>query len=297
MLATSPILLLTDFGTADPYMGQMHMVLSTLAPASRVIDISHEVQPHNLRQAGFMLAASAPYMPPDSVFLCVVDPGVGTRRSIVAVRWERGTIIAPDNGLLSLFLAQQNAAQNPPLSSFVLTTDHYQSSATFHGRDIFCPLAARLAQGTPLPELGTHVPLNALQYLDTPVASPSPAHVHHKHAGSSPHVITSHIQHIDRFGNCVTTLPVATWTQSLHSNPLWYMAPSEGTSSTKLSGTASPMQPIRPVQTYGELTADEVGILAGSQGFLELAVRNHSARDVLHLSVGDVLSLHATPAS
>lgn len=176
-----PIVLLTDFGLCDHYVGVLHGVLASLAPEARVIDLCHEVPPQDVRAGAFRLRAAAPFFPAGSIFVCVVDPGVGSGRRILWARGETGRqYLAPDNGLLGWVaepLAQVRSVDNP---AWRLP----QVSCTFHGRDVFAPAAARLWRGQPAEELGPVV--SEWTKLAWPRAE---------------------IVAVDRFGNAVTSVP------------------------------------------------------------------------------------------
>ncbi len=175
------IVLFTDFGVADPYVGQLHGALARLAPGVPVIDLLHNVPAFDVRAGAYLLPALAAQFPPGTVFVCVVDPGVGTHRTPVMLRADERWYVGPDNGLFTL-VARRAGAEcreirwRPP-----------QLSASFHGRDLFAPVAAQLACGQ-IPE-------------SAPVALTSPA-------GSWPDD-WPHVVYIDHFGNAMTGLRAA----------------------------------------------------------------------------------------
>lgn len=248
------IALLTDFGLSDPYVGQMKAVLARLIPQASVIDISHDVRPFDILQAAFFLAATAPHLPPGSLTVSVVDPGVGGPRRLIA-RSQAGLIhLAPDNGLLSLLPDGPTLDLTPLLPG--------EGSSTFHGRDILAPLAARLAEA---PDLLRELPELTPQLL--PDLLPTVA----------PGLIRTRVLHIDRFGNCVLTIRSADWPE---------LRAASGLTAPSVAG-----QPLCPVRTYADLPPGGLGLLAGSQGFLEIAANQDSAARRLDLSPGDVLTL------
>lgn len=268
MFRTRPIALLTDFGLSDPFVGQMKGVLARLAPKSLVLDVSHGIEPFNVGQAGFFLRASAPHFPEDTVFVAVVDPGVGTERRMLAAEIGSQLFLAPDNGVLWLLLSP---VEERPAKIFDVTgaaragahKDVSSVSATFHGRDLFAPLAARLAHGEKPETLGPGLPVQSLERQEW--FSPQPF-VPNPRNGA----IEAHVLHVDRFGNCTLTLEAG-------------VAPTQTLAGLAL---AEPQAPVRLVRTYGELDEGELGLLAGSQGFLELAVNLGSAAQRLNLSLG-----------
>ncbi len=177
------IVLLTDFGLEGPYTGQMQAVLHREAPGVPVVSLFADLPPFDPRGAAYLLAAYAGEFPLDSVFLCVVDPGVGGARGVCVLRADGRWYVGPDNGLLAIAARRAvhrqwwSVAWRPP-----------RLSATFHGRDVFAPLAARLARGEPPP--------------DGPVAAPA--------VGADWPDDLDRIVYIDRFGNAMTGLRAAT---------------------------------------------------------------------------------------
>ncbi|MFW6297208.1 MAG: SAM hydrolase/SAM-dependent halogenase family protein [Desulfosalsimonas sp.] len=158
------ISLLTDFGLTDPYVGIMKGVIVSVCRKARVIDITHRIAPQDVENAAYVMSASYPYFPRDTVHVAVVDPGVGSERRIIAVKTEAGIFIAPDNGLLSLVLEEQAVlaafcVENPDI--FINPV-----SRTFHGRDIFAPVAARLACGMKMEDLGGRINTDSIVCFD-----------------------------------------------------------------------------------------------------------------------------------
>lgn len=261
------VALLTDFGLSDPYVGQVKAVLATVAPGLPVLDLCHRVAAHDVAQAAFFLAASLPWLPPGSLAMAVVDPGVGTDRRVVLVDIGPQRVLAPDNGLLTLVLARA-----PEVRAFDCTPKNPPVSATFHGRDVFAPLAARLALGEDPKSLGR--PLDPDDLVRLSGLSPN-------RQGS---VVTARVLAVDHFGNVVTNCDIAGFGQAAKLRP----------------GLLAPRSlPLVPAPAYAAIPEDAVGILAGSQGYLELAVREDAAATHLGLARGDslILSLpEETPA-
>ncbi len=254
--------LITDFGLADPYVGQVKGVLAKKAPNCRVVDISHDVVPFNVAQAGFFLAASYEHFPEDAVILSVVDPGVGTNRSIVCLKIDERVLIAPDNGLLGLALKNAWSADIRAYDLSAAMDAPKKVSHTFHGRDIFAPLAAWLALGGAPEGLGTEMDPTDLvsRKWNQPTISPGRA--------------TGHVLHIDRFGNCVLNLE----------------AESLGTP-TKLQMVSPAGGELAYATTYSDMPEGAPGLLEGSQGFLEIAVNQRSAARKFGLSMNDTIEL------
>ncbi len=139
------VFFLSDFGTSDVYAGVVEAVIASIAPAARVVHLTHGVPPQNLRNASWQLFAAAPHLPRGSIVLAVVDPGVGSARRAVVVETERLVFVAPDNGLLEAALATDPAVRAFALEAPALRLA--EVSSTFHGRDVFGPAAAHLARG------------------------------------------------------------------------------------------------------------------------------------------------------
>lgn len=185
------ISLTTDFGLEDWFVGTMKGVILDINPGARLIDITHTIPPGNIRAGAFALAASYRFFPKGSVHLAVVDPGVGSQRRALAVQTDNYFFVAPDNGLLSWALRQEkvraiHALQNP--SYFRRSV-----SATFHGRDIFAPVAAHLSRGLGIGQLGPS--LNRLERIPWP----------EPRRGSQ--AIEGEVVYVDRFGNAITNIP------------------------------------------------------------------------------------------
>jgi hypothetical protein len=184
--------LLTDFGTRDPYVAAMKGVVLQGCPAAEFVDISHDVPPHDVLAAALILGHSAPFFPPDTLHVVVVDPEVGTRRWILAGRFGGQTFLFPDNGVISVVSAKM------PLEALAIvrSTQHLpglRPSATFHGRDIFAPVAAMILNGLDIHRLGP--PPDTYKLLDIPVPS--------RHGEG----VTGQVIYVDRFGNLISNIP------------------------------------------------------------------------------------------
>lgn len=242
----SPIVLLTDFGHLDPYVGQMKGVILRHAPDVPLVDLCHEVEPGNVEQAAFMLQASHAFFPKNSIFVCVVDPGVGTARKILLARLGEQFFLAPDNGLLN-FLGNEVA------SWWVVSADR-PAINTFHGRDIFAPLAARLSLG------------EAPHGFGVPMISGPPAPL--SSSGMlDPNILECVVQHVDRFGNCLLDVQTSAL---LRAGRTWRMG----------------RRTVLEVDTYAELPPGRVGLIPGSQGVMELAMNQKSCAQALGLRPG-----------
>ncbi|MBX9857033.1 MAG: SAM-dependent chlorinase/fluorinase [Gemmatimonadaceae bacterium] len=248
-MSRSPITLLTDFGTADGYVAELKGVLSTLAPTVPLLDLSHDIPPQDITAARLALARCWRRFPVGTVHLVVVDPGVGTSRAALAVASEGRFLVGPDNGVLSpaLFALDAQVVQ-------LVVPD--SASATFHGRDVFAPAAARLATGAPLDELG--------ERLLHPVRLRTPAPRRDADGALHGEVLT-----IDRFGNAITNL-----------------MPAPG---ALPQAVVAGQHALRVVRTYAEAEDGEAVALVGSSGWLELAVRNGNAAATLGFRRGDAV--------
>ena len=184
------ITLTTDFGTADGFVGAMKGVILSLAPQATVIDVTHGIPPHDIRAGTFALETALPFFPQNAIHVVVVDPGVGSERAAILVETEHGRFIAPDNGVLTSVVPHDSAAH-----VYSLDKPNYwrrQVSATFHGRDVFAPIAAHLARGVRPALLGTP----RAEMVRLPWPQP------HRRADE----IRGEIIHVDRFGNLITNV-------------------------------------------------------------------------------------------
>jgi S-adenosylmethionine hydrolase len=260
-----PIVLLTDFGHADGYAGILHGVIAKIAPEVRVIDLAHGVPPFDLLQANLILYRACPYFPKGSIFVVVVDPGVGGSRNPILVETDHHYFIGPDNGVFTLALSEQKVKNIFLLQDkkFFLT----EISSTFHGRDIFAPAAAHLARGTAGKEFGPPLP----DYLRLADLEP-------KQTGDR---LSGKIISIDRFGNAVT---------NLKKSFLKRFFPD-----LKISASVAAVHrlPLRHTH-YAEGKAGEALLLFGSSALLEIAVYQGSAAEKLDLKLGDEVEISAS---
>ncbi|MBU1003231.1 MAG: SAM-dependent chlorinase/fluorinase [Proteobacteria bacterium] len=266
------IVLLTDFGLSDPYVAQMKGAILSRHPDATLVDLSHDIPPFELPRAALFLEASRRHFPRGTIFVAVIDPGVGTARRIVALEKDGQTFLAPDNGLLGLVLAAPGEARSWDLSAHARGD---AVSATFHGRDVFAPLAAALGAGEPAADLGPEIEPAGL--TRPPWAEPVPT--------KNPVGVEVSILHVDHFGNCLTNLPLEPWARRLPSAAQLIMTPSLGASRAVLR-----------VQTYAQLERAQLGLIPGSQGYLELALNQASAASETGLAPGDTLILSTKEA-
>jgi S-adenosyl-L-methionine hydrolase (adenosine-forming) len=186
------VTLLTDFGLRDEYVGVMKGVILSVDPNAVIVDITHEIPPQDVRSAAYLLPAYPSFFPAGTVHVAVVDPGVGSERAILAVKWRGRYFLAPDNGLLTFILdGVPEAIVRVENREYFL----HPVSRTFHGRDIFAPVAARLSAGLPIENLGPCVPAGNAARLKIAKARRSP--------GGG---VTGAVVSVDRFGNLITNI-------------------------------------------------------------------------------------------
>jgi hypothetical protein len=258
------IALLTDFGLQDVYVGVMKAAIARINPELAIIDLTHQIPPQNIAAARFCLMDAYPYLPPETVCVAVVDPGVGSKRRGIAIELENGYLIGADNGLFGGILGL-----SPAVAVVELTNGDYwgtrQPSSTFHGRDIFAPVAAHLASGVAIEKLGVAIATDSLVRLDIPEYQKTQT------------TITGLIQYVDRFGNLVTNIPAIAV-----CDRTWSIVIGTGVSRHDIRHRSIPNG-----KTYGDVAVGEIITLVGSHGWLEIAVNGGSAEEKLKLSWGD----------
>ena len=260
------ITLTTDFGLQDEFVGVMKGVILSICPTAILIDITHDIRPQDIQHAALVLQSSCRYFPKNSIHVAVVDPGVGTKRRIIALKQDDRIFLAPDNGVLSPFLEEDCIAHQ------LIHTDFFLDpvSATFHGRDIFAPVAAHLAQGVPLDELGPQI--NVDQLVKRPLPAVLITNTSLKGA----------VVDIDRFGNLVTNIT----RQDIDT-----FAP-ENRASLILSLNGINIHGIDA--TFSNAHVGEPVALFGSRNLLEIAVNQGSAAQFFNAHIGDEVSLTRT---
>ncbi len=256
------ITLLTDFGRRDPFAGILKGVIAGLNPRAQVIDLSHEVEPQNVRQGGIFWMQAVPFFPPGTIHVGVVDPGVGSGREILAARARGAIFLAPDNGMLGLAARREEIEE----AYFVRIRRWFlpRISQSFHGRDIFAPVAAWLAKGLPLKKLGPAARDFQLLSLPRPQWS--------RPRGAAAVRLAGEIIDIDRFGNCLTNLKI--------DHPARVLRIRAGRLAVK--GLS---------RFYGAVPVGSPLALAGSIGLLEIAVSGGSAQVIWGLKVGHIVTV------
>jgi S-adenosylmethionine hydrolase len=255
------VALLTDFGTRDHYAGTMKGVALGICPDATIVDITHDVPPHDVLAGALELAASYKYFPPATVFVVVVDPGVGSARKGIAVETADYRFVAPDNGVLTAVLRDA-----PARKMVELTERRYARptvSRTFEGRDRFAPAGAWLARGIQLSALGR--PVSEIQKIDIP----------------APEIDADEIRgvvlRVDRFGNLVTNIDRKAVERLAQAGAI------------AIAAEGKPVE--RLAATYAELPSGGVGALFGSTDHLEIAAPSASAAAHLQLGRGARVTL------
>lgn len=253
------ITFLTDFGTADPYVAAMKGAALSVNPDVLLVDVSHEVLPHDIVGAAYVLAWSFRYFPPRTVHVAVVDPGVGSERRILAAEVQGHVLMAPDNGLLSIVLAQSPATRLVSVSNGAYF--RHPVSMTFHDRDIFAPVAAHLTLGVDVGELGRPVS------DPVPLAEAAPRRV-------ADRVIEGTVVHVDRFGNLITNIS----RQDLAAlDPTGDAVLEVGIADATIEGVQ---------RAYADVGVGRLLAVIGSSGLLEVSANRRSAADVLGVGRG-----------
>jgi len=264
------ITLTTDFGLDDGYVAAMKGVILGINPGATIVDICHSIKPQTVRQGAFVLSTAFSYFPQDTVHLVVVDPGVGGPRRAIILETDNAIFVAPDNGVLS-YVIQASISKRisrptlmklpPELQAFEITNSkywHHPVSPTFHGRDVFAPVAAHVSLGIPLNELGQAI---------TSVSVFPPPRPQTDATGN----LIGHILHIDHFGNLITDIT----SQDL---------PSRGYS-IQVAG-----HQIDSLSHSYEQSRDLLALI-GSSGRLEIALKGGNAARLLGIKSGDELQV------
>lgn len=248
------IVLLTDFGTADPYVGVMKGVILDRVPQCCIVDLTHGVTPFDVGEAAYFLGSAYRYFPHGTTFCCVVDPGVGSARRAVAVQTEHYRFVAPDNGLLSLVLQREKLLCAVELTNSAMWLGNV--SATFHGRDIFAPVAALLALGASIDSLGEPLTSALVVAAETePIASAT---------GWRGMVVS-----VDHFGNLITNCT----------------GEHLGTSDVTIQVAGKSIAALH--RTFADVPHGEPVAYIGSNGYLEIALCNGNAAHAWGVQRGD----------
>lgn len=253
------VTLLTDFGARDGYVGAMKGVIVSCCPAAAIHDLTHEIPAGDIREGAFVLAAAAVHFPPGTIHVAVVDPGVGTDRRPLVVMAGGSYFVGPDNGLLSLAVAAVREASPEHPETVIRVLDRpaafaREVSATFHGRDVFAPVAGSLAAGADVADLGTVAGSMLTIELPRPVRVPG-----------GDVTVLGEVLRVDRYGNLITNIMPSDYGRDALVSSVEIGAARVGS--------------IRA--TYGDAASGELTALVGSDGRLEIAVRDGSAAERL----------------
>jgi S-adenosylmethionine hydrolase len=255
------VALLTDFGHQDHYVGAVKGAVLSACPRAVLVDVGHEVPPHDVLSGAFALAACYRWFPPGTVFMAVVDPGVGSQRRGLALRVGRYQFVGPDNGIFTLVLAGAVRARVHEITNAKLCAP--QRSTTFHARDVFGPVAGHLARGTKLASVGPAVHDPVLLPIE-PVRR------------LSDHEWRATVLHVDRFGNLTTTMTEAELSAVLRTV--------EGDPTRLVVVIEGAVLPL--ARTYADVAEGEGCALIGSSGRLEVAVHCGNAARLLGAARG-----------
>ena len=259
-MATRLITFTTDFGLSDHFVGTMKGVVAGISPATRVIDISHDIAPYNVTEAAFTIAEAWPYFPKSTIHIVVVDPGVGSSRRPILAEAGGHFFVAPDNGVLSMvFDAAAHKVRVISNPKFM----RREVSRTFHGRDVFAPAAAHLAKGAKAAAFGKLIH----DYTRAATAKPT---------RNGNDAWRGTILKVDRFGNLITNFAAGDFA-SINARPFEMRAGTE--------------QIHRLALTYAETEIGDLFVIVGSSGYLEIAANQASAGALLGCSAGTAVEL------
>jgi len=258
------VTLLSDFGSRDGYVAQIKGTILDLCPSAVIVDISHDVQRHNIPMGSFILDTAASYFPKATIKIVVVDPAVGSARKAILIECESALFIGPDNGLMA------RASEKLGVKSIrEIRAEEFQRkavSSTFHGRDAFAYAAGLIASGRTPEEVGPRAP--KMETLDLPPP---------KLSGKT---LSCHVLHIDSFGNVITDV----------SKEMFRKIPAKFGGRVEIRSATGGLE-AQYVRSYYEVDKGGMAVLLGSHGYIEFAVREGSARDKLDVKLFDKLEL------
>jgi len=262
------IALMTDYGYKDPYVGVLKGVIKSINPDAEIIDLTHGVERHNILEAAVMLAVSARYFPKDTIFVVVVDPGVGGERKSIVIETNNYILVGPDNGCLSL-LAEIDGIKRV----FDVSNSRYRLpvvSSTFHGRDIFAPVAAWISRGIPLEEIGVELKPDEIVRIE----------IEKPRVDLENRVVDASILYIDVYGNIMTNIDETLLQQVKPA--LW--------SSIQIS-VNNRVYECKYVPSFSWVREGELACYINSWGFFEIAVFKGDASRLLGARQGERLKL------
>ena len=261
LTSSSVITLMTDFGTSDHYVGVMKGVILNINPGVQIVDITHAIPPQDVDGAAFLIDSSYRYFPSGTIHVMVVDPGVGSERKVIICQTETAYFLCPDNGILSHILHNESCAR-----TILVENPAYflpQVSNTFHGRDIFAPVAAHLSRGVPIGKLGSPV-AHPIQF---PIPKPE----------VTDKAVIGHVIWIDSFGNLVTNI----------SHEI--LESLEGRSGVVIDAGSAEINHLN--HSYAESAVGEALAIVGSFNRLEISINQGNAAQVLGLKRGDAITI------
>jgi S-adenosylmethionine hydrolase len=253
----------------DSYVAEMKAAILSICPDTQIVDITHLVEKFDVRTGAFLLAGATMSFPQGTVHLAVIDPGVGSKRRPIVIESRRSLFVGPDNGLLVPAASSEGILHAYEITNHSLF--HAEVSSTFHGRDIFAPVAAHLAHGTLARECGPEIEdYHSLSHIEPTLGKKT---------------VRCEVLHVDGFGNVVTNLSRT------------YLSKFDLKFGERVSISVGRLRvPVRFVKTYSDLNRSEVGILVGGHGFLELACRESSAAKRLRARIGAVVRVYGVQA-
>lgn len=262
------ITLITDFGTTDPYVGIMKGVILSENPSTSIIDITHEISPQDVAGAAYCIYSAYRFFPVGSIHVVVVDPGVGSSRSILAVSMGGHYFLAPDNGVLGLILSTG-------IVDFITTVENEEYflnpvSRTFHGRDIFAPVAAHLSKGLAIDRLGIEIQKEQTLCVDLPMP-------YKAQSGE----LVGEVIHVDRFGNLITNIDhlfIRKTFDIVNNRDLEIVIGGH-----QISGLSACYQDTEPQSLLA---------ITGSMGFLEISINCGNASEFCGAARGSIISIN-----
>lgn len=272
-MSHSTIAFLSDFGLTDNYVGVVKGVILNIAPKATIIDLTHDIWRHNIRQAAFVLLSSVGYFPKGTIFLAIVDPGVGSERNILAIQTKDYYFIGPDNGVFSMLWKDY-----PIEKVFSITNRKWMLpniSSTFHGRDIMAPAIAHLAIGADIKEFGTEINPNSLIKLPEPKVRID----HNK-------MCHAEIISIDKFGNLISTITKKHFDECNTNTDIKNTQYIFEINNVKVYGLSN---------TYSDVSTREFVVYFGSCGYLEVAVRDGNAAMLTEARIGHEITARIVP--
>lgn len=262
-IGSNPVITLTtDFGVEDPYVGMMKAVILSIAPGVRIVDLTHGIRSHDVTEAALVIGSSYAYFPKGAIHVVVVDPGVGSRRRPLLVATEQGYFVAPDNGVLS-----EIHADSPRVACLELTAARFFQhpvSHTFHGRDVFAPVAAWLSRGVEPAQFGS--PVNEMVTLPLPEV---------RRLGRN--ALTGRVLRVDKFGNLITNIRMEKYQDLLREGKF------------KLSIGGREIHQL--CRSYREARGPGPFVIWGSLGLLEISCNQASAARRLEAGLHDEFDL------